>query len=98
MRAVNGLARLLTMNLAISPGVKKVLSGIAVGAASAVLVEVVHDLPQLVAFVPVYARALAVAVAAGVVTGAAHVLDAWGHTDRVTAAVEAAKPAPAGTP
>lgn len=82
------------MNLAISPGVKKALSGIAVGAASAVLVEVVHDLPQLVAVVPAYAQALAASVALGALTGLAHVLDAWGHTDRVGAAVAAAKAGP----
>ncbi len=75
----------------ISPGAKKILSGVAVGLAAAVFAEIAHDLPQLVAFLPVWGRGLAVTSGVGLLTGAAHIVDAWGHTERVAQAVEKAQ-------
>jgi len=79
----------------VSPALKKTLSGVAVGIASAVLAELAHDAPQIVAFLPTWAQALAASAAIGLVTGAAHIVDAWGHQDRVAQLVANAQ---AGNP
>jgi hypothetical protein len=82
----------------LTPQQKKLAStvavGVAVSVASAVLAEVVRDLPELVAQLPVWLRVSAVATATGAVSAIAHRVDAWGHTERVEQAIkDAQKPA-----
>jgi pheromone shutdown protein TraB len=86
----------------LTPQQKKLAStfavGIGVSVVSAVLAEVVRDLPQLVTQLPVWLRVSAVASATGAVSAIAHRVDAWGHTERVEQAVAAATASPAAEP
>lgn len=66
-----------------SPNVKKFVSAIGVACVGAALAVVSHYVPQL----PQVVQGLAMSALAAV----AHYVDAWGHTDRVAAALAAAE-------
>lgn len=66
-----------------SSNLKKFVSAIGVACAGAAIVVVSHYVPQL----PAFAQGFALTALASV----AHYLDAWGHTDRVSAALAADK-------